>query len=469
MSGPKASEDVAEFAALAFVPDQLTYLATAHTVREAQRGVSDAIDSFGMLFGASSREAGKALADVLGVDPLSESGRAKIGVDPGGPIAIFAEDPSPTLVVRLAAPEAAQAFFSDIRNRMATKSVVVDRVEVVTAPFIVGTTASWAIDKNWLWVHFGMTGKDPSADWFSHSHHATGHAWTTGLAWAKHVRDRLASKNGLIGFFDTHALLALARAASPDLNACLDRFQPIGFAGFAIEGEGKHVGGSLAFELGPAAQRIAAAVLPPPPGFDAIAAKAPIAMQWNLDLGAIASFIAPCVKTAGGNTSFITKYGVRTMRLAVQTLDPSDKSGSGVIAADLADETFLAQLLDQIPKRSFFESDHTFGPFAGHRISVPFVAKLDYVLDASHGFAAMGDGLMDKLVVGASSTAPPVFSLDLLVSGFSETVWNFVISALTDERFAKRASSELQGWQDGHLRASIDHASLVIDASGNRR
>ncbi len=474
--GPHASADVAAYAALAYVPNQPTYLVTAHTVRDAQRSVTDTIDSFGMLVGEGSREAGQALEEVLGMDPLTEQGLAKLGVDPKGSIALFAESAYPTILVQLAAPETTQSFFSDIRNRMATKSVVVEGVEVVTAPFLYGAEASWALDKQWLWVHFGKKGGDPSADWFTHSHHATGSAWTTGFGWAKHAREKLTSGGqgtpqgeGLLGFFDSHALLALARVAAPELGACLDRFQPIGLGGFAIEGDGHHVGGRLAFELGPAARSIAAAVLPPPPGFEAVAAKAPLAVSWNLDLGAIASFIEPCVKTAGGSTSFITKYGVRTMRLAVQTLDPADKSGSGVIAADLSDKTFLAQLLDQIPKRSFFESDHTFGSFAGHRISIPFVAKLDYVLDASHGFAAMGDGLMDTLVMGASPSAPPVFSLDLVPSGFSETVWNFVISAVTNEWFAKRASSALQGWQDGHIRVTIDRDSLVIDAAGNRR
>ncbi|CAN5306696.1 hypothetical protein BH11MYX1_BH11MYX1_40300 [soil metagenome] len=474
---PKAAADVAEFAALAYVPNQPTYLVTAHTVLEAQTSVIDTLDSLGMVVGASSRDAGKAFQELLGVDPLTAAGLAKLGVDPRGSFAVFAESAYPTILVKLTGPEMAQSYFSEIRNRMATRSVVVEGVEVVTAPFMEGSEASWAIDKQWLWVHFGKKGGDPSADWFSHSHHAAGSAWATGLGWAKHVRDELARErrprtrtSGLLGFFDSHALLALARIAAPELGTCLDRFQPIGFGGFAIEGDGYHCGGSLAFELGPAAQSISAALLPPPPGFEAVAAKAPIAVQWNLDLAAVASFIAPCVKTAGGDTASLTKYGMRTLRLAVQTLDPSDKSGTGVIAADLSDKAFLAELLDQIPKRSFFESDHRYGAFAGHRLSIPFVAKVDYVLDGSHGFAAMGDGLMDKLVMGASTAiAPPVFQLDLIPAGFSEAVWNFVIATVTNEWFAKRASSALLSWHDGHVRVTIDHDALVIDAAGNRR
>jgi len=55
---------------------------------------------------------------------------------------------------------------------------------------------AWAIDKQWLWVHFGKKGGDPSADWFSHSHHTTGNAWTTGFGWAKQVREKLERRPG---------------------------------------------------------------------------------------------------------------------------------------------------------------------------------------------------------------------------------------------------------------------------------
>jgi hypothetical protein len=469
-SGP--APEVAEYSALAWVPEQPTYMMTAHTVRDAQRSASDYFDSFGIMIGESSDAIGHELEQVLGVNPLSDAGTQKLGVDPAGSIAVYSEGTDPTIVVRLGAPDVAKAFFDLAKTRGGkTQSLVVDGVEVTAITVVHGVTASWAIDKDWLWVHFAFgADKDPDAQWFVHTHHRDGKfGWQKNFETATHLRDK-EKHTGLLGFLDSHALLALARAHAPkSLTECLDRFTPIGIAGFAIEGDGQHAAGQLAFDLGPAAKGVAAALLPPPAGFAAVAHDAPIAVQWNLDIGAIASFISPCLETAGGNTNFITKYGVRSGRVAIQTLNPSDRSGTGVVSADLSDKSYLAGLLDMIPKRSLFESNHTFGGVAGHRISVPFLITVDYVLDDRTGMLAVGDGLMDKLVAPAPTAAPPLLSIDMIVPGFSPEVWKFLIGEVTDEWFAKRAVEQLQRWHDGHVSVTIDHDLLVIDASGNRR
>jgi hypothetical protein len=468
--------DVREFAALAWAPDQPTYLWTAHSVTDAQRSIDDVIDSFGMLSGATAEDAGRALEHLLSVDPLSATGTQRLGVDPAGSIAMFSDGLDPTIVVQLASPDTTRAFFDSVKatNGVATQSIIVDGIEVSTVKLFGHVRASWAIDKTWLWTHFAF-GADRSTggdgEWFTKAHHAHTGAWAKSFGWAKDLRAKLAAKaSGLLGFFDTRALLAIARAHAPkDVLACLDRLQPIGIAGFAIDGDGHHASGRLAFDLGPAAAGIAGALLAPPPGFAALASTAPIALQWNLDVGAIAHFIAPCASSIGGDTDFLTKFGIRTARVAVLTLDPAQRSGTGVVAADLGDATYLRGMLDQIPHRSMLESDHTYGAIPGHRISIPFLISLDYVLTDRLGMLAVGDGLMDKLVATAPSSPPPVLALDLIVPGLSEATWQFVITHATNEWFAKRATSLLQRWHDGHLRVTIDHDALVIEASGNRR
>ncbi|MEO8843551.1 MAG: hypothetical protein ABI591_09530 [Kofleriaceae bacterium] len=479
--GPSA--DVQEYSALAWVPGQPTYMMTAHTVREAQRSVSDMIDSFGMMVGANADELGHELEQVLGVDPLAETGTQKLGIDPSGSIALYSEGTDPTIVIRLGAPDVARAFFDLAKTRGGkTTSLVVDGVEVTSVTVVHGVTASWAIDKDWLWVHFAFgADKDPDAQWFLHTHHRPegSYGWQQNFKTATNLRDKL-KHDGLLGYLDSHALIALARAHAPkSLTQCLDRFTPIGVAGFAIEGDGQHAAGQLAFDLGPAAKGVAAALLPPPGGFAAVAQTAPIAIQWNLDIGAIASFLSPCLETAGGNTNFLTKYGLRSGRVAIQTLSPSDRSGTGVVSADLSDKSYLAGLLDMVPRRSMFESNHTFGGggggggagVTGHRISVPFLITIDYVLDDRTGLLAVGEGLMDKLVAPtpAPAATPPLFAIDLIIPGLSPEVWKFLIGEVTNEWFAKRAVEQLQRWHDGHVSVTIDHDLLVIDAAGNRR
>ena len=342
------SAEVAEFSALAWVPEQPTYMMTAHTVREAQRSTVDVIDSFGMMLGTTADQIGHELEQELGVDPLSEASTQKLGIDPTGSIALYSEGTDPTIVIRLAAPEVTKAFFDMAKTRGGrTSSVIVDGVEVTTATVVRHVTASWAIDKDWLWVHFAFgADKDPNADWFVHTHHRPegSYGWQKNFKTAMNVRDKL-KHDGLLGFLDSHALFALARAHAPkSLTQCLDRFTPVGIAGFAIEGDGQHAGGQIAFDLGPAAKGVAATLMPPPGGFAAVAQNAPLAIQWNLDIAAIASFISPCLETAGGNTNFMTRFGVRTGRVAIQTLSPSDRSGTGVVSADLSDKSYVASM-----------------------------------------------------------------------------------------------------------------------------
>lgn len=471
LRGPAA--EIQEYSALAWVPERPTYMMTAHTVREAQRSVADVVDSFGMVVGANADGVGQELEQVLGVNPLAETGTQKLGVDPAGSIALYSEATDPTIVIRLAAPDVARAFFDLAKTRGGkSRSLVVDGVEVTSVTVVRDVTASWAIDKDWLWIHFAFgADQDPDAQWFVHTHHRPegSYGWQHNFKTATNLRAKL-EHDGLLGFLDSQALIAIVRAHAPkSLTQCLDRFAPIGVAGFAIEGDGQHAGGQLAFDLGPAAKGVAAALLPPPGGFAAVAQNAPIAVQWNLDIGAIASFISPCLATAGGNTTFLTKYGLRSGRVAIQTLSPSDRSGTGVVSADLSDKSYLGSLLDQIPKRSMFENNHTFGGFAGHRISVPFLITVDYVLDDRTGMLAIGEGLMDKLVARAPTMPPALFSIDVIVPGLSPEVWKFLIGEVTNEWFAKRAVDLLQRWHDGHVSVTIDHELLVIDASGNRR
>jgi len=467
-SAPTLPPEATEFPALRFVPDKPTYILTAKTVRDAQRGWKDTIESFGMVVGVTTSEVSRELEQVLAVDPLSVEGAAKLGVDPDGGLAMFSEATDPTFVVHLAAPEAAQAFFDHLRDTgLRTQSVIVDGTEINTAVVVGNVSVSWSIDKDWLWAHFAFgLDKDPAHTWFTHARHPAGTAWRASFGWATKIG---AAKSPIVGFFDSHALIAPLFGKAPhQLLACAARFDTIRRVGFTIEGDGHHVGGRIALDLGPAAHAIAAALRPPPAGFDAVAAPAPLAVQWNLDLGTVAEWLQPCA--AGLRLDLeLTRYGVRTGRIAIQTLDPDDKSGTGVVAFDLLSKQYFSKLLDEVPRRSMFESERTYGTFAGHRLKIPFIVTLDYVLDDHVALAGMGDGLLDKLVMGAAPQTAPIVQIDVAPTKLSPEAWQYLIGLMTNERYAKAVTEHLVRWHDGHIAASIDRETLVIEASGNRR
>jgi hypothetical protein len=467
--GPPIVAEAAEFPAVRFVPDKPTYVVAAHSVRDAQRALTDVIESFGMLAGVTSSQASHELQQLLAVDPLSAELGTTLGVDLGGGFVLFSEALDPTFVVHLAAPEAAQAFFEHVREMgIPTQSVIVDGIEINTAKVARLVQASWAIDKDWLFVHF--TTKDVKPDWFVHARHPSATAWTRDFGWAK----RLASQaSNLVGYLDVPALIAAAKLPR-DAVACMSRFDAVKLAGFAMEGDGQHVGGKLGFSLGGGAQDVARAIIAPPAGFQPLADTAPLAAQWNLDVGAVLQWIEPCTASLRIDTGELAKLGVRAGRVALAAFDPDNKTDAkGVVALDLTSKTYLAQLLDaaldKVPGHSLLTSDRTFGAFKGHRFKFPSVITLDYVLDDQHAFAGMGDGMLDKLVMGAPGTGAPIFAIDVHPPAMKPDAWRYLVAQMSNERFAKAAVERLMRWRDGHIAISLDHDTLVIDAAGNRR
>jgi len=411
---------------------------------------------------------------VLSIDPLSESGTKKLGIEPSASIAMFSEGLDPTIVVQVASPDTTHAFFDSVKSTggVATQSVVIDGVEVTSVKVFGHVHASWAIDKGWLWTHFsfGVDREAQPGEWFAHAHRSHGGAWAKSFGGAKEMHTKFEVKaTGLLGFFDLHALLAIARAHVPkDAVACLERFQPVGIASFAIEGDAHHAAGKLKLDLGPAAKQVSSALLEPPYGFPSI--DAPLTVQWNLDADAIARFLAPCAASVGGDTTFLTKFGVRAARIKLVTLDTERKEGTGVVALDLRDASFFRGLLDQVPGRSLIERKRDFGGVAGRHLSIPLLVSLDYVLTDQVGLVAVGDGLMDKLTEKAVfHKQPQLFSLGVIVPGLSAATWKFLIGQMTNDWFANRATALLQRWHDGQLSVTIDNDALVIEASGNRK
>jgi hypothetical protein len=102
-------------------------------------------------------------------------------------------------------------------------------------------------------------------------------------------------------------------------------------------------------------------------------------------------------------------------------------------------------------------------------VSLPLVASLDYVLDDRVAIAAMGDGLLERLVAPAPAPAAPIFAFDIRPPGLSEATWRFMFDALFGKHTAELMTTQLEKWRDGHISLAIEQDALVLDASGNRR
>jgi hypothetical protein len=467
------SQSAGDYPALRWVPDAPTYLVSAHTVRAGQRAAGDFFDSFGMVARVQAAEISRAGTKRLGFDPLGTEVGTKLGVDLDGGIAMFSEGLMPTIVIHLAAPAVTKAFFDQLRQAgLHPVAAQVEGVEVDSIVLGYDLGLSWAIDHDWLWFHvtWGDEHEAPNA-WFVHPHHPTVPTWKQGFAWAAGLAH---SAKPLVGFWNNHKILDAVIGLANDAGnavACLRQLEVVDKIGFTIDADVDlhHAGGRLALELGPAAAKISAALLPPPPGFAGLATSAPLALQWNVDLGAVAGWLGACGKVLRIDPDDLTHMGIRAARGVLRSLDPDAKSGTGALAFDLSSRAFFQHELDDIPQRSLLERDHTFGSYKGHHLAVPFIVSLDYVLDDHIALAAMGDGILDQLVAGTVSETVPIFAVDVRPPAMAESTWQWLFAQLEGETAGRVLASYLVKWRDGHVSLSIDHDALVLDASGNRR
>lgn len=466
------------FAAARWVPAQPSYVLASPHLDDAQRAARDAIDLVSAVTGYELADAMRMSAGLFGVDVLHADPLAEIGVDVRGGWAVFG-DPSPTLVVHLAAPPQMQAFLDRQRDRgLVTRSVVVDRTDVVSAALPIGLTVSWAIDGDWMWVHVAAPGTSDDAErWFTASHAAHAPGWTGNWAWAQRAAGAAATLVGVLDLHALHGAIATAIGRLPDAVACARLVEPIGRVALAFEGDERHVSARLALDVG-STERLRAMLLPPPGGWAAATAGAALAAQWNLDLAAARPYLAPCAAVVGASLAEIDASGVRAGRAALLGFDPDALSGTGAIALDLTGPAYFEHQLDRVPLRRTLESSERFGPYRGHSLSIPFSVTVDYVLERHLAIAAIGDGLLARLVAPAEhrEPVPPIAAIDVAPPALSAHAWQTLIDSIAERRldtapggFVRVLVEHLRAWRDGHLAVTAEGSEIVVTASGHRR
>jgi hypothetical protein len=156
--------------------------------------------------------------------------------------------------------------------------------------------------------------------------------------------------------------------------------------------------------------------------------------------------------------------------------DPGAMSGSGAVALDITNPAFFEHQLDRIPLRRTLESPRTFGPYHGFAIDIPFSVTVEYVLDHKLALAALGEGLIARLVAPGTAPPAPIFALDVAPPAMSAEAWGAVVHAIAEGSLSgspgpvtRRFVEHLMRWRDAHLAVTVQPTELVFTASGNRR
>jgi hypothetical protein len=286
--------------------------------------------------------------------------------------------------------------------------------------------------------------------------------------------------------------------------ACAKLVQAVDRVSLAVEGDAHHVAARLAFDVG-STERLRAGLLAPPGGWDVTARSAALAAQWNLDLARAPDGLAPCLaalgapvalversETGGGDPDGsaggaggkaprgIDQTGVRAARAMLVGFDPHGgvTSMTGAIALDVTSPAYLERQLDEIPLRRALERTRTFGPYRGHAIAIPFSATVEYVLEPHLAIAALGDGLLARLVAPAPAPGRvPIAALDVAPPAMSARAWQGLLELLAELGGGPGAGSPatarvvalLMGWRDAHLTVTAEGSEVVVAVSGDRR
>jgi hypothetical protein len=137
-----------------------------------------------------------------------------------------------------------------------------------------------------------------------------------------------------------------------------------------------------------------------------------------------------------------------------------------VAALDHAHRGGFAPHLDDIPARSALERDRTFGPIAGHSISIPLMFSFDYALTDKLAYAAMGDGVLAKTIANGKSVPGPVAAIDVFPPMITLETWKGLLELA---QLPESLADQLLRWREGHISIAIEGSSLVVAASGTRR
>ena len=470
--GPSA--EVGAYPALRWVPADVTYVVTARRATDWVAAVRELIDLFGVGADLDATTAQGAMRSALGFDTLSAEGLAEIGVAPGGSLALFSRGVSPTFAVQLADPAKMSATIDRLRSGgVAVQASQQGGVEVYAFRPHRDIGLHWAIADGWLWFHVELGfEKEAEGAWFTALRGAGGalaaHAdWKAALAAGKRLpAGGTSSEPPVVGLARLPALAsALAPSGAPD--GCLALPRAAGRAFLAAGVAGPDAGGALTIELGASAPQVAALALPPMAGWIAAREGAPVQGEWALDLLRVSAAVAPC--DGGELARGHQELGIRALRGFVHAIDLDNLGGRAAVHLDLSSKRVFAELLGEIPGRSFLERKKRVGPYDGAELSVPMFPSVTYVLTDAILLAGVGLDLAAAVGSGPAAPSSQVAHLSVTPGGLSAPTWEALFEAAgmgTEER--RRAVTRLQRWAQGQIDLALAGGELVLTAKTRR-
>jgi hypothetical protein len=456
---------------LRWAPAQVTYAALIRNGDGAIAAMRDVLEALSILdddldlAGIDDR-----LRNFLGVNPIAADDLRSAGVDVGAGALVFSQGFSPTVVFRLSDPAAMQNRIEAQRERAgqgaAIGNQIRDGVEVYTALGDRDLHTHWAIDGEWMWVHFeAVDEREVEGAWFDASRGARGAlAADPDFAWARTEAEKVQPGAPLIALVKPRLIAdkIAALANDSEATACLALVSwP---RAVVTAGSGRVAEGHIVVDTADG-KALAALAVPVPAGW-AARGEPVVSAEWNVDFRALAEKTATCPDLAEELTQLVDETGVRAGRGYLASFDADAFEGTGAVALDIVHRRMIDAMLDEIPARRFLESRRKYGPIDGVRLDAKIFPAVDYAITKDRALAGMGDGFLARLIGDGGVTPGVLAAIELRPFALDERTWSETLRQL-GARGDTRAA-RLRRWKLGAVSLTLTGDLLHLAARGER-
>jgi hypothetical protein len=470
---------VKTYEALRWVPADASYVIVGRRAADLSDVLRELAGVVGILADMDAEQMGSDLQRELGYNPLDVEQLRGLGIDPERGAAFFGTGVSLTAVAYLADPTKLEAFIDQMRERgISIQSQMSDGVEVFTLHFDSEIQFSWAVVDGWVLSRAELlVEKAPELAWFESAHRAHGAMGAepdfeaaVEAAVTHAAKVSIGGNPPVIGVIRPGKLADVVEqvhGAGHPMNACVatplrDMSRILLAAGVGDSGSA----GSIVVDLA-SADRYATNTVPQREAWAQVESGAPLQLDLGLDIPAFARSLEGCPM----NTRDLDEAGVRTAHVALHQFDDGIPS-RGAFYADLTTDKMLSAAIAGIPGIETFSKRRKVGSAQVVDVSVPFFISLTYHLSTNLAVAAIGDGIVEKLLAPGSPRAGALFHLSLRPNDIPVETWDMFLEYVLEVRrpeARQRTIARVRKWQTADIDATLDGSRIVITAAGTRR
>jgi hypothetical protein len=467
------------YEALRWVPADASYVIVGRRAADLSDVLRELAAVVGILDDKDPADYGRALQTELGYDPLDVEQLRGLGIDPERGAAFFGTGLSLTAVAYLADPAKLEAFIDQMRERgISIQSQMSDGVEVFTLHFDSDIQFSWAVVDGWVLSRAEiLVEKAPALGWFEAAHNARGAMGAepdfeaaVEAAVTHAAKVSIGGAPPVIGVIRPGKLADVVEqvhGAGHPMNACIatplrDMSRILLAAGVGESGSA----GSIVIDLA-SADRFATNTVPQREAWAQIESGAPLQLDLGLDIPSFARSLEGCPM----DTRAMDEAGVRTAHVALHQFDDGLPS-RGAFYADLSSDKMLSAAISDIPGIDTFSKRRKVGSAQVVDVSVPFFISLTYHLSTNLAVAAIGDGIVEKLLAPGNPRAGALFHLSLRPNDIPVETWDMFLEYVLEVKrpeARQRTITRVRTWQTADIDATIDGSRIVITAAGARR